>query len=168
MATRRTTAGNERLSAVAMLRGVGLFCMRFVTATVFIYAGLVKLRSPQAFADSIATFQLLPTTLIVPLAVALPIFEFSTGLWLFSGRKLRTGAFCGLTASTVFLLALLSAQARGLPVECGCFGGSAPSSLPPARRLWLDIGRDLLLVGALAVIYLDALHQKRGRLPSSR
>ena len=66
-----------------------------------------------------------------------------------------------------FLLALFSALARGLPVECGCFG-DAPSSLSPIARLWLAIGRDTLLVGALTFIYLDACLQKRGSLSGSR
>lgn len=151
-----------------MLRRIGMLGLRVVAAMAFTYAGLVKMRSPQVFADDIAGFRLLPGALVVPLALALPIFELGTGIWLFSGLKVRSSAFCGLAGTTIFLLALVSAAVRGLPVECGCFGEHAYSSFSPVQRLWIALGRDVLLAGMLAAVYLDACRQERGRLPCSR
>ena len=161
MAARRTAPGDDGPLALKTFRQSGMDGLRIVVALVFCYAGWAKLRNPQAFADSIASFQLLPAPLIGPLALALPFFELGTGIWIVSHWKARTGVFCGLAASVIFFLALVSALARGLAVECGCFGGETSSSLTPLTRLWLAIGRDALLVGALAVLYC----QKRGRLP---
>ena len=168
MVTCRSASGGDEPPPLSTLRRLGIYGLRVVAAAVFCYAGLLKLRNPQVFADNIASFQLLPTLLINPLALALPFFELGTGLWLFGNWKTCTGTFCGLAASVIFLLALVSALARGLPVECGCFGSDAFSSLSPVARLWLAIGRDVPLVGVLTIVYFDACHQKRGRLPSSR
>lgn len=129
--------------------------LRVIAGLVFIYAGWSKLQSPQAFADSIATFQLLPARFNNLPALGLPPFEVIVGCSLLTGWKMRVAAFCGLAACGVFLAALASAMIRGLPVECGCFG-EAHSPLTPGLRLWLAIGRDLLLGGAVALVYLDA------------
>ena len=42
-----------------------------------------------------------------------------------------------------------SALARGLVIDCGCFGASIPSR----ARTRLDLGRDLLLVAGAATVY---------------
>ena len=128
---------------------------RVMAALVFVYAGWIKIQAPQTFADSIAAFQLLPAWTSNLLALGLPPYEMIVGGWLLSGWKTRSAAFCALAACGGFLLALFSALIRGLPVECGCFG-EAHSSLAPTPRLWLAIGRDVLLGGAVALVYLAA------------
>ena len=145
---------------MSMGRRVTVIGLRVVAGFVFCYAGWIKIRSPQPFADGVATFQLLPASLISLLALGLPPYELTVGLLLLSGWKPRLAAICGLTACTIFLFALLSAALRGLPVACGCFGGT-PSTLPPSQRLWLDVGRDLLLLAAVVFVYRDACRQKR-------
>ena len=135
-------------------RTIAIRALRVGVGLVFVYAGWVKILSPQAFADSIATFQLLPSRLINLLASGLPPFELIVGGWLVSGWKTRIAGFCGLLACGIFMAALISAMIRGLPVECGCFG-NASSSLAPNLRLWLAIGRDFLLGVAVAVVYFD-------------
>ncbi len=154
MAACRSTPGGEAAILSSARRRIVLL-LRVVAAFVFGYAGWIKFRSPQAFADSIATFQLLPAWSNNLLALGLPPFEIGLGVLLLSGWRTRTAAFCGLVASGVFLLALISAMIRRLPVECGCFG-EAHSTLTPGLRLWLAIGRDMLLVGAVALVYFDA------------
>ncbi len=158
MVTGGPASGDGLGAMIVVWRGI-VVTVRVVAAITFCFSGWIKLQSPQAFADSIATFQLLPAPLISLLALGLPPFELAVGGLLLTGWKPRAAAFCGLAACTVFLLALGSALVRGLPVECGCFGG-VPSSLSPTHRLWLAIGRDLLLLGALLVVYVDA-HRRR-------
>lgn len=158
MAARRSAAG-DRSSAVNKLRGAVIFLLQRTAALVFGYAGLSKIRSPQPFADSIAAFRLLPASINNLLALGLPPFELLVGLLLLIGWQTRVAAFGGLAATGVFFFALVTALARSLPVECGCFGDTH-SSLAPALRLWLGIGRDVFLMGALLIIYLDAKSRK--------
>ena len=145
--------------ALTGVRRVVIPVLRVGVALVFGYAGWIKIQSPQAFADSIATFQLLPAWLNNLLALGLPPFELGLAILLLSGWKTRTMAFCALVACGVFLLALGSAMVRGLPITCGCFG-DAPSALSPAVRLWLAMGRDLLLGSAVVAVYRDAYRKR--------
>ncbi len=127
--------------------------LRIVVGALFIYAGVTKIGTPQTFSDSIATFQLMPPQLINLLALALPPFEIIVGLMLFSKLGLRPAAFSVLVLAVMFALAILQALGRGLQVDCGCFGSGEPS----AFRTWASLGRDLLLMGAAALIYLASL-----------
>lgn len=122
----------------------------------FIYAGAVKLEAPAAFADSIATFQILPDFLIPWVALALPPFEIVAGLCALAGFRRRAAllALTGLTA--VFLLALGWAVWRGLPVDCGCFGSGKPS----VASAWIAWGRDLGLFVLAAWLYRRKLKTK--------
>lgn len=127
-----------------------ILALRIAMGALFIYAGVPKMGNPQAFADSIATFQLLPPQFINLVALALPPFEIIVGLMLLLGWKLRPAAFSVLFLSVVFALAILQALVRGLQVDCGCFGSGEPSIL----KTWISLGRDLLLMGAATLVYL--------------
>lgn len=123
--------------------------LRLLVGGIFIYAGALKLQAPQAFADSIATFQLLPVELIGIVAIALPILEIITGLALVVGLFQRRASFAALIMALVFGLALGSALFRGLEVDCGCFGSGAPS----VWKTWNSLGRDLILFATILWIY---------------
>lgn len=119
---------------------------------IFIYAGILKIRSPQEFADHIAGFQLLPNGFVNILAIGLPVFEMLAGLMLLVRCKARIAAVSLLVLSIVFAFAISSALARGLTIDCGCFGGGEPSVF----KEWLSLGRDILLIfGVLLILRGD-------------
>ncbi len=92
---------------------------------VFIYAGALKAWDPVKFATDISNFRILPWSLGVRLAFYLPWVEIICGVALFIGW-MRAGAISILTALTVvFIGATISAQARGIDLECGCFGAAS-------------------------------------------
>ena len=131
---------NERISKWAEV------IVRVFLGAVFGYAGGIKLRDPQAFADSIHSFALLPSAWINPVALGLPVLEVVLGVFLLLGLKRRTCAWLAATLSMVFALALSQALIRGLSVDCGCFGSGPPSVV---KTLWA-IMRDVVLA-ALAM-----------------
>jgi putative oxidoreductase len=118
-----------------------LMSIALALAAVFIYAGADKLRDSLQFADSIAAFAILPPVFITPLALGLPPFEIACSLLLLVPRTRRVGAFAVALSSMVFISALVSALARGLTLDCGCFGSGTPSR----PRMWLELGLDLIL-----------------------
>jgi putative oxidoreductase len=126
--------------------------LRIVIGAVFVYAGWAKIFEPEPLADSIASFQILPRMLIVPLALSLPPFEMLSGALLIVGWPRRIAALAIVIVTAVFLVALLSAVARGITIDCGCFGQAA-AGVPTAMRMWLDLGRDLLLLFGAVVLY---------------
>jgi uncharacterized membrane protein YphA (DoxX/SURF4 family) len=122
--------------------------LRAIVGGVFIYAGMLKIMSPQEFADNIAAYQLLRDSLINLLALGLPVFEVIVGVMLITGLRVRTAAFCALFLCVVFAIALGSALVRGLQIDCGCFGDGAPSVV----KTWFALGRDVALGVAAWII----------------
>ncbi len=135
-----------------------LLILRVVLGGVFVYAGTLKLVHLLAFADSIATFQLLPSQLINVVALALPPFEILVGAMLLFGIFQRQAAFSLLVLTGIFMLFLFQAAVRGLVVDCGCFGTGKPS----AGSAWLALGRDVLLAVGCCWVYLRVFCAERG------
>jgi len=126
-----------------------ILCIRLLLGGVFLYAGFLKMRDPLAFADSIASFRILPNSIINLLALGLPPLEMSVGAMLVIGWRIRLASFAVLLLSMIFALALGQALIRGLEVDCGCFGSGKPSLI----KTLLSLGRDILLIAASVWLY---------------
>lgn len=122
--------------------------LRIVLGAVFVYAGIVKIMDPVAFAGSIAAYKILPYFGNYLAAAILPWIEVICGIMLITGYRWRSAAIIILVLNVNFLLALASTLIRGLDIDCGCFrqGGEKTSA-------WAAIGRDMvLLLMTLAVL----------------
>ena len=99
-------------------------------------AGLLKLADPGRFAAEIAAFRLVGGTATGVLAVYLPWLELTVAAALMTVRFRTAGRLGAAVLLAVFSLALVSAWARGLDVECGCFGrvASGPVAFGLARN----------------------------------
>ena len=123
--------------------------LALIVGGVFVYAGWVGFSDPLQLADNVASFRVLPSLAVVPFALSMPMFEMVAGSLTIIGLK-RGSAVLGLAIMTaIFCVAIASALARGLVIDCGCFGASVPSR----ERMWLDLGRDLLLLMGTIVVY---------------
>ena len=128
-----------------------IMILQWVIAALFIYAGVVELSSLQDFSDNIASFDILPRSVINIFAVILPPFEVILGIGIIVGIKTRP-ALLGLTAlAFIFLIALLSLIFRGISVDCGCFG----SNHGLAASTWYAIGRDLIILIICGKLYYN-------------
>lgn len=126
---------------------------RLILAIVFIYAGFVKLLSPETFFENIQEYRLLPLHLCYILAYLLPPFEIILGVGLFLNRYAKTCAFLIVFLNIIFIFAIASVWIRGIDISCGCFGQS--SSLTN-NYLW-DILRDVALIILTSIfIRIDA------------
>ena len=122
--------------------------LRLVVGGVFIYAGWAKRNDGIEFADSVASFRILPSVVIIPFMLSIVPFEIGAGAMVLTGWQKRVGALGLLTMASMYSIALALALARGITVNCGCFGTSAVGTNP-----WVDLGRDLLLAAGCAVLY---------------
>jgi putative oxidoreductase len=113
---------------------------------LFIYAGALKAWDPVKFATDISNFRILSWPIGVRLAFYLPWLEIIAGFALLIGW-MRSGAIAILSALTVvFIIATVSAQARGIDLECGCFGSASKD---------LSFGSHMaILIGMLAALVL--------------
>jgi uncharacterized membrane protein YphA (DoxX/SURF4 family) len=98
---------------------------RLALAAVFLFAGYAKLplRQPaMLFAFTIDSYQLLPPWAVSLVAHTLPWFELALGLLLLVGWPLRPVATLASLLLLVFFGVMVRTYARGLEIDCGCFG----------------------------------------------
>lgn len=106
-------------------RSYVLLALGAIVGLTFVYAGALKAWDPVKFANDIQNFRMLSWPVGVRLAFYLPWVEIIAGLALLVGW-MRSGAIAILTGLTViFIGATISARARGIDLECGCFGAAS-------------------------------------------
>ncbi|MGY1713336.1 MauE/DoxX family redox-associated membrane protein [Geodermatophilus sp. SYSU D01106] len=96
---------------------------RLLLGGVLVVAGALKLPDPAEAVRAVRAYRLLPEGLVGPVAFGLPVVEVAVGLALLAGVFLRTAALAAAVLMAVFTAAVASAWARGLQIDCGCFGG---------------------------------------------
>jgi uncharacterized membrane protein YphA (DoxX/SURF4 family) len=100
-----------------------LIAGRLGIAVIFLYAGYEKVRAPwPQFAVSIESFKMAPESWLEPLARIIPWCEIALGVSLLSGILTRWFALIATLVLTFFLFIGIRAYAKGLAVDCGCFG----------------------------------------------
>jgi putative oxidoreductase len=125
--------------------------MRIALGGIFIYAALLKIADPVAFAGSVAAYRILPYFASYLAAATLPFLELICGLLLVSGYRVKGGAVIIAALNLLFMAALASAIVRGLDIDCGCFKQGGAKTSP-----WIALARDaLFLVMAGYVIWKD-------------
>ncbi len=129
--------------------------LRLILGAVFVYAAYTKLRQPWLlFAMSIDSYQLLPEWAVLTIARTLPWLELLLGLALMAGYGLRYTATAASALLVAFFSVMLRSYAKGLGIDCGCFGvGEALS----ARTL----ARDGLLMAASVFLAAAAFRRER-------
>lgn len=123
---------------------IGLLA-RLILGVVLIVAGALKVTSPAASALAVRAFQILPYDLAGYVGYVLPTVEIAVGLLLVVGLFTRAGAVVGGLLMVAFLIGISSAWARGLSIDCGCFGGGG--TIGAAQTQY---GKDILRDAALA------------------
>jgi putative oxidoreductase len=137
--------GQKRFSAIgkAISSPYATLVSRIVLGGVFLFAGVTKIPDPGALAASIRSYEIgLPEWFVSLSAHALPYLEGLLGLYVLAGLFTRVSAWATNALTLLFLLALLQGAARGLEIDCGCFGSSAGET----SNLWLAAARDIGLL----------------------
>jgi len=115
---------------------------RLFLAGVFIWAGWPKLLDPQGTVRSVRAFQLLPEALVGPFGYALPVLELVIAALLLAGLFTRIAALITAGMMVMFLFGIAAAWARGLSINCGCFGNAGTLVVNPVPGYVKDILRD--------------------------
>jgi uncharacterized membrane protein YphA (DoxX/SURF4 family) len=120
---------------------------RLLLAGVFITAGVLKAANPQDSVATVRAYELLPGSLATLVGWGLPFAEIALGLLLAVGLFTRVVAVVTTVLLVVFLLGIASAAARGLSIDCGCFGGGG--ALPPGQAHY---GREIVRDAGLLIL----------------
>jgi uncharacterized membrane protein YphA (DoxX/SURF4 family) len=96
--------------------------VRVGAAAIWIVAGGAKIADLTHFNAQVEQYKLLPHALEAPFAYALPFVEVAVGIYLLIGLLVRPAAIVGCALMVAFIVAMAEAWARGLVLNCGCFG----------------------------------------------
>lgn len=97
--------------------------MRLGLAAVWLVSGSIKLSDPGQTYLAVKAYDVLPDGLLHPLATALPLLELALGVLLLAGLLTRAAAVVSAVVLVAFIAAVAQSWARGLTIDCGCFGG---------------------------------------------
>jgi uncharacterized membrane protein YphA (DoxX/SURF4 family) len=125
---------------------------RLVTGGVWIWAALLKLPNPDESVLAVRAYQLLPGDTATTVGHLLPVLELVVGLCLVLGLLTRGAAVISALLFAAFIVGIASVWARGITIDCGCFGGGGYDANAADRYPW-EIARDvgLLLMSAYLV-----------------
>lgn len=125
---------------------VGLLA-RLALGGVLLVAGALKIGDPTGSIQSVVAYRLVDYRLAEMIGLMLPVVEIALGALLLIGLLTRWSALLGGLLMLVFIAGIVSAWARGLSIDCGCFGSGGP--VAPSETAYLsEILRDAGLAAA--------------------
>jgi uncharacterized membrane protein YphA (DoxX/SURF4 family) len=125
--------------------------VRLGLAAVFLVSGVLKALDPDTTYVAVRAYDVLPKAGVALVAGVLPWFEIVLGLLLLAGIATRRVAVVSAGLLLLFVAGVAQAWARGLSIDCGCFGGGGAVA-PEDTSYGLEILRDtgfLLMAGWL-------------------
>jgi uncharacterized membrane protein YphA (DoxX/SURF4 family) len=126
---------------------------RFGLAAVWLVSGLLKAVDPDQTYVAVRAYDVLPDAGVEVVAALLPWVELALGVLLLVGVGTRLVAALSAVLLVVFVAGVIQAWARGLSIDCGCFGGGGavePGETTYAQELLRDAGF-LVMAGWLVV-----------------
>lgn len=116
--------------------------LRLALALIFVAAAPQKILAPDDFAASVTSYLILPDILVNFTALTLPWLEIVVAILLVCRAWTGPALFLANAMLAVFLAAVVSAYARGIDLNCGCFS-SAPTA---SEDMVFYIVRDVVFV----------------------
>lgn len=124
--------------------------LRALIASMFTLTGAVKLWDLQAMRISLSAFGV-PTRLVKPTAILLPLLEMVVGAAVATERRQRAGLRSGIGLLSVFTGAIAWNLVRGRRPQCNCFGAFKDAVIG-----WQSLVRNALIIGVSWLLLLDS------------
>ncbi|MFM2214742.1 MAG: hypothetical protein RJA88_111 [Actinomycetota bacterium] len=122
---------------------------RLILGGTLIVAGYLKFDELDKSQMAVRAYELLPIPLANFMGIFLPFFELAVGILLVFGAATRLSALASGLLMFAFMIGISQAWARGLSIDCGCFGGGgqvAPGEADYLTPLLRDTGLTALAV----------------------
>ncbi len=154
-----------RASHKEILKDLVSVAIRIALAVTFIWACIHKISNPYEFGLQVATYQILPLSLINLQAVILPWVEMVVAIFLIAGLMTRASALVTMGMNVMFIVAIALALSADLQLQCGCFasaqaGHEMDSSLLVRDAIFLALGAVLVFMKPDRLT-LDRLMERR-------
>lgn len=135
-----------RIAALVLRIALGIIFVYAAWSKLFELDGLaIRMRPWELFAMSIDSYQVLPLKWVELVARTLPWFEIAIGIFLVAGVFLRSASVATALLLGVFFTLMVRAYAKGMQINCGCFGTGDPIS-------WKTLLRDGSMLAAAVVL----------------
>jgi putative oxidoreductase len=121
--------------------------LRLYIAGLFIYAGMYKINYTAEFAETIASYRLVPYWGVNLMAVTMPWIELICGILLVCGIRVRSAIVVAGVLLVMFTLAITVNLIWQAPISCGCF-----HTLEDTIS-WKTLLRDLIWIAMAAQVY---------------
>ena len=128
---------------------------RLTLAGVWIVAGAAKVGDLAGSGRAVAAYRLLPVGVAQAVGAALPFVELALGVLLLLGLATRLSATVTAALLVVYIGGIASVWARGLSIDCGCFGGGGNLAAGQHPNYAPDLARDaaLLVVAVFLLLW---------------
>jgi uncharacterized membrane protein YphA (DoxX/SURF4 family) len=120
---------------------------RLGLAVVWLVSGSMKAADPDQTWVAVRAYAVLPSSGVDVVAAVLPWFELVLCVLLLLGLRTRLVAAVSAALLLVFIAGVSQAWARGLSIDCGCFGGGGE-----VRQDQTSYGTELLRDTAFGVL----------------
>ena len=121
--------------------------LRLYLAGLFIYAGMVKINYTAEFAETIASYQMVPYWGINLMAVTMPWIELVSGILLLCGIRVRSAIVVIGVLLVMFTVGIAVNLIWKAPIDCGCFHTLGDTIS------WKTLMRDLIWVAMAAHVF---------------
>jgi uncharacterized membrane protein YphA (DoxX/SURF4 family) len=125
---------------------------RLILGVVLLVAGGLKIGNLPKSAMAVRSYEMLPIPLANFLGYTLPWIEIGLGLLLIVGVTVKISGALGALSMLAFIIAIAQAWARGLSIDCGCFGGGGAID-PEDTKYLSEIIRDIGLMALGIFLY---------------
>jgi uncharacterized membrane protein YphA (DoxX/SURF4 family) len=165
-AKRASHRGERVKDVLGLLARLGL-------AAVWLTSGLIKAADPRETLVAVRAYQIFSDEMSSAVAAVLPYLEIALGVLLLVGLATRLAAVLSALVLVAFIAGVISAAARGLSIDCGCFGGGgsiAAGETAYTEEILRDLGF-LVLAGWLTIrpdtpLSIDRLVRVRSGQPA--
>jgi uncharacterized membrane protein YphA (DoxX/SURF4 family) len=138
---------------------------RLVLGGVWLVAGALKIGDLNASGRAVVAYRIFPPSAATAIGVVQPFLEIALGLLLVLGLATRLSAIVSAVLLVAYIVGIASVWARGLRIDCGCFGTGGDLAANAQPTYFSETIRDIALLavaGFLAVrprtrLSLDAL-----------
>ncbi len=142
-----------RTARAALVLDLAGVAARVILASVWLISGGLKASDPRTTLVAVRGYQLFSEPVAGVIAAVLPYLEIALGVLLLAGLATRLAAALSAVLLVAFIAGVVSAAARGLSIDCGCFGGGgdvAAGQTAYLQEVLRDLGL-LVLAGYLSV-----------------
>jgi uncharacterized membrane protein YphA (DoxX/SURF4 family) len=126
---------------------------RVALGVVWIIAGALKVGDLAASGRAVVAYRLFPPSVATTIGAVLPFLEIALGALLVLGLATRLSAIVSAVLLVAYIIGIASVWARGLRIDCGCFGSGGDLGANAQPTYFSETIRDIgLLVVAVYLV----------------